>query len=142
MRRVSGFGILAFANFATCGLGQSFMGEQGKLSISNLGPLAFILFAAPCFLADVKTIRKQTVAFFLLFNACALVSFALFMFRFGWTPNVPVLGFQDVEIIFMLLLVNKSDLMGNFKNPKVYNAIAWILTVIVIVLTVAMLLLQ
>ena len=104
MRRVSGFGILAFANFATCGLGQSFMGEQGKLSISNLGPLAFILFAAPCFLADVKTIRKQTVAFFLLFNACALVSFALFMFRFGWTPNVPVLGFQDVEIIFMLLL--------------------------------------
>lgn len=105
MRRVSGFGILTFANFATCGLGQSFMGEQGKLSISNLGPMLFILFAAPCFLADVKTIRRQTVAFFLLFNVCALVSFALFMFRFGWMPNVPVLGFQDVEFIFMLLLV-------------------------------------
>ena len=45
-------------------------------------------------------------------------------------------------LIFMLLLVNKRDLMGNFKNPKVYNVIAWVLTVIVIVLTVAMLLLQ
>jgi len=105
MRRVSAFGLLAFANFATCGLGQSFLGEEGKLSMSNLGPLAFVIFAAPCFLADVKTIRKPTVAFFLLFNVCALVSFALFMFRFGWMPNAPVLGFQDVEFIFMLLLV-------------------------------------
>jgi len=104
MRRVSGFGLLAFANFATCGLGQS-LGEEGKLSLSNLGPLVFIIFAAPCFLADVKTIRKQTVAFFLLFNVCALLSFVLFMVRFGWMPNVPVLGFQDVEFIFMLLLV-------------------------------------
>jgi hypothetical protein len=105
MRRVSAFGLLAFANFATCGLGQSVMGEEGKLSISNLAPVLFILFAAPCFLVDVKTIRKQTVAFFLLFNVCALVSFALFMVRFGWMPNAPVLGFQDVEFIFMLLLV-------------------------------------
>jgi NRAMP (natural resistance-associated macrophage protein)-like metal ion transporter len=45
-------------------------------------------------------------------------------------------------LIFMLLLVNKRDLMGRFKNPKLYNAIAWALTVIVIVLTVAMLVLQ
>ncbi|HWK31413.1 MAG TPA: Nramp family divalent metal transporter [Terriglobales bacterium] len=45
-------------------------------------------------------------------------------------------------LIFMLLLVNKRDLMGRFKNPKLYNAIAWVLTVIVIVLTVAMLVLQ
>ena len=45
-------------------------------------------------------------------------------------------------LIFMLLLVNKSDLMGRFKNPKLYNAIAWVLTVIVIVLTIAMLVLQ
>src|SRR3569833_2327349 len=84
MRKVSAFGLLAFANFATCGLGQSVMGEEGKFSISNLGPLVFVVFAAPCFLADVKTIRKQTVAFFLLFNVCALVSFAFFMVRFGW----------------------------------------------------------
>ena len=45
-------------------------------------------------------------------------------------------------LIFMLLLVNKRELMGRFKNPKLYNAIAWVLTVIVIVLTVAMLVLQ
>jgi NRAMP (natural resistance-associated macrophage protein)-like metal ion transporter len=45
-------------------------------------------------------------------------------------------------LIFMLLLVNKSDLMGHFKNPKLYNAIAWTLTVVVIILTIAMLVLQ
>jgi NRAMP (natural resistance-associated macrophage protein)-like metal ion transporter len=45
-------------------------------------------------------------------------------------------------LIFMLLLVNKQELMGRFKNPKLYNAIAWVLTIIVIVLTVAMLVLQ
>jgi NRAMP (natural resistance-associated macrophage protein)-like metal ion transporter len=45
-------------------------------------------------------------------------------------------------LIFMLLLVNKRDLMGNLANPRTYNVIAWTLTVVVIVLTVAMLLLQ
>jgi Mn2+/Fe2+ NRAMP family transporter len=45
-------------------------------------------------------------------------------------------------LIFMLLLVNKDHLMGKLANSRVYNAIAWGLTAIVIVLTVAMLVLQ
>jgi len=39
-------------------------------------------------------------------------------------------------LIFMLLLVNKKDLMGDYVNSRLYNMIAWATTVIMIVLTV------
>jgi len=97
-------GMLALANFATVGLGQSLVGDI-KLSASNLGPVLFIAIAAPCFLAAVKAAHKNVIALLLFFNVCALASFAIFMFRFGWDPNLPVLFFQDVEILFVLLLV-------------------------------------
>jgi len=40
-------------------------------------------------------------------------------------------------LIFMLLLVNKKDLMGEYVNSHVYNVIAWATTAIMTVLTVA-----
>jgi len=39
-------------------------------------------------------------------------------------------------LIFMLLLVNKKDLMGEFVNSRVYNIIAWATTGIMIALTI------
>jgi Mn2+/Fe2+ NRAMP family transporter len=39
-------------------------------------------------------------------------------------------------LIFMLLLVNKKELMGEYVNSKIYNAVAWGLTVVMIVLSV------
>ncbi|MCU1284753.1 MAG: Mn2+ and Fe2+ transporter of the family [Acidobacteriales bacterium] len=43
-------------------------------------------------------------------------------------------------LIFMLLLINKSDLMGKHVNSRLFNVIAWTTTVVMIVLTAAMLL--
>jgi NRAMP (natural resistance-associated macrophage protein)-like metal ion transporter len=40
-------------------------------------------------------------------------------------------------LIFMLLLVNKKELMGDFVNSRVYNWIAWATTIIMTLLTVA-----
>ena len=40
-------------------------------------------------------------------------------------------------LIFMLLLVNKKDLMGEFTNSRFFNIVAWMTTVIMIGLTVA-----
>jgi NRAMP (natural resistance-associated macrophage protein)-like metal ion transporter len=40
-------------------------------------------------------------------------------------------------LIFMLLLINKKDLMGEYINSRLFNAIAWATTVVMIVLTVA-----
>ena len=40
-------------------------------------------------------------------------------------------------LIFMLLLVNKKELMGKYVNSRGYNAIAWITTVVMTVLSLA-----
>ncbi len=40
-------------------------------------------------------------------------------------------------LVFMLLLVNKKDLMGEFVNSRLYNVIAWGTTAIMTLLTVA-----
>ncbi|HZQ93196.1 MAG TPA: divalent metal cation transporter [Terriglobales bacterium] len=45
-------------------------------------------------------------------------------------------------LIFMLLLVNKRDLMGTFVNSRLFNAIAWTTTIVMITLTAALLLMQ
>jgi Mn2+/Fe2+ NRAMP family transporter len=42
-------------------------------------------------------------------------------------------------LVFMLLLVNKRDLMGLYTNSRGYNLVAWALTAIITVLTVFML---
>ena len=41
-------------------------------------------------------------------------------------------------LIYMLLLINKPELMGNYRNGAVANGIAWSTSVIMIILTVAM----
>jgi NRAMP (natural resistance-associated macrophage protein)-like metal ion transporter len=38
-------------------------------------------------------------------------------------------------LIFMLLLINKRDLMGKYVNTRTFNIIAWVTTVVVIVMT-------
>jgi NRAMP (natural resistance-associated macrophage protein)-like metal ion transporter len=44
-----------------------------------------------------------------------------------------------VVIILMLLLINRSDLMGKYKNSRLWNVIAWSTSVIVIGMTFVML---
>jgi Mn2+/Fe2+ NRAMP family transporter len=38
-------------------------------------------------------------------------------------------------LIFMLVLINKPELMGSFKNRRTYNVIAWTTTIVTLVLT-------
>jgi len=38
-------------------------------------------------------------------------------------------------LIFMLLLINKKDLMGEYVNSRLFNAVAWTTTVVMIALT-------
>jgi NRAMP (natural resistance-associated macrophage protein)-like metal ion transporter len=40
-------------------------------------------------------------------------------------------------LIFMLLLINKKELMGQYVNTRLFNAVAWLTTVVMIGLTVA-----
>jgi len=40
-------------------------------------------------------------------------------------------------LIFMLLLINKKELMGEYVNTRSFNVVAWLTTVVMIALTVA-----
>jgi NRAMP (natural resistance-associated macrophage protein)-like metal ion transporter len=40
-------------------------------------------------------------------------------------------------LIFMLLLINKRDLMGNLANSWLYNVVAWVTTITMVGLTIA-----
>ncbi len=44
-----------------------------------------------------------------------------------------------VIIILMLLLINRTDLMGQYKNSRLWNLIAWSTSIVVIALTLVML---
>jgi NRAMP (natural resistance-associated macrophage protein)-like metal ion transporter len=63
-------------------------------------------------------------------------------------PNVPLVGITLLSqvvngvtlpfiLIFMILLINRKELMGKFTNTRMFNGIAWATTIIMIGLTVA-----
>jgi Mn2+/Fe2+ NRAMP family transporter len=43
-----------------------------------------------------------------------------------------------VVLIFMLLLINRRDLMGDFVNTPTLNIVAWVTAVAVIILTLVL----
>lgn len=104
MRRYSILAALTVLNFATATLGLPIL-TGGKFSISNLGPILFILICAPIFFVEEKSVDRRVITFLLAFNVSAVLSFVIFLIRFRWEPNFPVLFFQDVELVFSLLLI-------------------------------------
>ena len=40
-----------------------------------------------------------------------------------------------VVLIFMLRLINRKDLMGEYRNSRLFNYIAWSTCVVVVILT-------
>ena len=68
------------------------------------------------------------------------VIFVLFLGRFAETIllwSQVLNGFLlPVVMIFVLMLVNRRDLMGDLVNAKGFNWVAWISTIAMIVLTV------
>jgi NRAMP (natural resistance-associated macrophage protein)-like metal ion transporter len=63
-------------------------------------------------------------------------------------PNIPLVKISILSqvvnglvlpfvLVFMLLLVNNKEIMGEFVNSPLYNAVAWVTTVIMVGLTIA-----
>jgi Mn2+/Fe2+ NRAMP family transporter len=63
-------------------------------------------------------------------------------------PNLPLIKIAVLSqvvngivlpfvLIFMLLLINKKELMGTYVNTRLFNAVAWLTTIVMIGLTVA-----
>ena len=104
MRKGALLATLVVANFATACVGVPLTGEGGKFSVSNIAPIVFSALAGLLFFSTGASVDRRLAAFLLVFNLGCFASFALFMARFGWDPNFPVLLFQDVEIVFCMLM--------------------------------------
>ena len=63
-------------------------------------------------------------------------------------PNLPLIKIAVLSqvvngivlpfvLVFMLLLINKKDIMGAYVNTRLFNAVAWLTTVVMIVLSLA-----
>ncbi len=90
-----------------------------------------------------KDFRKAP-QFFWLFTTIIILS-ALFIL----IPNAPLIMIMFISqvvngavlpfvLVFMLILINDKDLMGKYANGPVFNAIAWITVVVMILLTLLM----
>jgi len=90
-----------------------------------------------------KDFRKAP-QFFWLFTLIIIISAAIILM-----PNAPLIKIMFLSqvlngtvlpfvLIFMLLLINDKKLMGNYTNTPVFNLIAWITVIIMIILTLLM----
>jgi hypothetical protein len=104
MRKGTLLATLVVANFATACMGVPLTGEGGKFSASNIGPVLFTALAGLLYFSTGSTLDRRLLACLLIFNLGCCASFILFMLRFGWEPNFPVLMFQNVELVFCMLL--------------------------------------
>lgn len=91
---------------------------------------------------------REAPIFYWLYTGLVITGAAIILI-----PNFPLIKIAVLSqvlngillpfvLVFMLLLVNKSSLMGRHTNSRTYNVIAWGLTVLIIALTVFMLIKQ
>jgi len=104
MRNAKLLGFLVILNFMTASMGLPLAGEGGKFSASNITPVVFVLAAGLLFFRARQHVDRRLVAAFLAFNLACCLSFVIFLLRYAWDPNFPVLLFQDVELVFCMLL--------------------------------------
>jgi Mn2+/Fe2+ NRAMP family transporter len=94
--------------------------------------------------AGVDRTFSEAPEFYSLYTAIIVLSAGVILI-----PETPLLKIILVSqvmngvllpfvLIFMLILVNQTSLMGSYRNGRVYNTIAWTTVVLLICLTVAM----
>jgi Mn2+/Fe2+ NRAMP family transporter len=85
---------------------------------------------------------SEAPVFYWLYTALIIVGGGVILI-----PNLPLVKISILSqvvngvvlpfvLIFMLLLINKKDLMGDHVNTGIFNVIAWATTIIMIVLTI------
>src|SRR5438093_2476336 len=84
---------------------------------------------------------QEAPAFYWLYTGLIVAGAGLILL-----PHLPLIKIQlysqalngvaiSPVLIFMLLLVNKKELMGEYVNSRLYNIVAWGLTIVMIVLS-------
>jgi len=116
---------------------------NASLFAASILPLStsYVVCEALGFESGVDRKFNEAKIFYGLYTAL-IVAGAIFVLFLGRFANAILLWSQvlngfllPVVMIFVLILVNRKDLMGDKVNPKGFNWVAWISTAAVIVLT-------
>ncbi len=91
--------------------------------------------------AGVNKTFKEAPQFMWLYTL--LIAIGALIVLFPNAPLIPIMWISQVingvmlpfVLIFMLLLIKREDLMGEYTNSKIFNRIAWTTTAVMIVLT-------
>jgi len=85
---------------------------------------------------------REAPAFYTLYTSLIVVG-ALAVILLSESKQVPIILLSQVVngillpfvLIFMLRLINRKDLMGEYRNNRTFNIIAWVTCVVMIALT-------
>ena len=94
------------------------------------------------FESGVNKRPKEALMFYSLYTGLILAG-ALAVLLLKESLQIPIILLSQVAngillpfvLIFMLRLCNRKDLMGNYRNSRTFNIIAWVTCVLMIVLT-------
>jgi Mn2+/Fe2+ NRAMP family transporter len=142
--------------------------KEAALGLKPFGQYAFLLFSAGLFNASIFAASilplstaysvceglgfeagvnfrlREAPVFYSLYTALIVVGAGVVLI-----PNFPLVrmillsqvlngALLPVVLIFMVLLINRKDLMGEWVNPPWYNLVTWISVAIVVGLTLAL----
>ncbi|MGA2117508.1 MAG: divalent metal cation transporter [Bryobacteraceae bacterium] len=142
--------------------------KEAALGLKPFGQYAFLLFSAGLFNASIFAASilplstaysvceglgfeagvnfrlREAPIFYFLYTALIVVGAGVVLI-----PNFPLVrmillsqvlngALLPVVLIFMVLLINRKDLMGEWVNPPWYNFVSWISVAIVVGLTLAL----
>jgi Mn2+/Fe2+ NRAMP family transporter len=118
---------------------------NASLFAASILPLStsYVVCEAMGFESGIDRKFSEAKIFYALYTTLIALGaiFVLFLGRFAQTIllwSQVLNGFLlPVVLIFVLILVNRRDLMGDRVNPKGFNYVAWISTIAMILLTVA-----
>lgn len=87
----------------------------------------------------------EAPAFYTLYTALIAIG-ALVVLFLSADKQIPIILLSQVingillpfVLIFMLRLINREDLMGDYRNNRTFNAIAWATCIVMIVLTLVL----
>lgn len=123
---------------------------NASLFAASILPLstAYTVCEALGFESGLNKKFREAPAFYWLYTGLLIIGAAVIL-----VPNAPLIKLAVLSqvlngvllpfvLVFMLMLVNKRELMGRHVNSRLYNTVAWCLTGIIVVLTGFMLLSQ
>lgn len=117
---------------------------NASLFAASILPLstAYLICEALGFEAGVDKTWGEAPIFYGLYTFLVVIGAGVILLPH--VPLIPIMLWSQVingillplVLIFMLDLINDPDLMGEHVNSKFFNAISWLITIIMIVLTV------